>query len=102
MEKDTHITEVQFRIFQNEVIAVFPYEIGSLGGNGRDVCVSCYQHLGQHSGCMWDINNFSKKATFEQYKDLKLDLENNFGYNLKVIQKRNHSKFLNALSDARK
>jgi hypothetical protein len=99
MQKDTHITEVQFRIFQNEVIAVFPYEIASIGNNPS---VMSYQHLGQHSGCIWYINNHSKKATFDQYKDLMVELENHHGYNLKVIQRRNHSKFLNVLADARK
>lgn len=102
MEKDTYITEVQFRIFQNEVIAVFPYEIDNVGGKDRPTTVSSYQHLGQHSGCIWYINNHSKKATFEQYKDLMIELEKQHGYNLKVIQRRNHSKFLNALVDARK
>ena len=89
MEKDTFITEVQFRIFKGEILAVFPYEIA-----GKNA-VTCYVHIGQHSDCMWDIVYYSKPAKPEQYKELFTELES-LGYNLKVIQKRNHSKYLKA------
>lgn len=99
MEKDKEITEVQFRILKGEVIAVFPYEIYNIGGKNKTPTVNSYMHNGQHSGCDWNINNFTKKATPEQYTSLLNELESNFGYNLKVIQRRNHSKFLDALVD---
>lgn len=87
MKQDTHITEVQFRIDKVEVFAVFPYEISNLSN------VTCYSHIGQHSTCIWNINNYSKSASIEQYSDLKKELEN-LGYNLKVIKRRSHKKYL--------
>ena len=89
MQKDKQITEVQFRIFKGEIVAIFPYDIYLAA------FVTSYARIGQHSACSWDINNFSKPATPEQYKDLKTELEN-IGYNLKVIKRRNHSKYLAA------
>jgi hypothetical protein len=82
-------TAVQFRLFKGEVIAVFPYEIES------STNVMCYAHNGQHSGCVWDINNFSKAAAEAQYLPLKNELEQ-IGYNLKVIKKRSHKTYLKA------
>ena len=82
-------TAVQFRLFKGEVIAVFPYEIEN------STNVMCYAHNGQHSGCCWNINNFSKAATEAQYLPLKTELEQ-IGYNLKVIKKRSHKTYLKA------
>jgi len=95
MQKDKQITEVQFRIFKGEVLAVFPYTIES------SLNVMSYAHIGQHSSCVWFINENSHTATPEQYEDLKTELEN-LGYNLKVIKRRNHSKYLAAYNASRK
>jgi hypothetical protein len=81
------LTAVQFRLFKGEVIAVFPYQIEN------STNVMSYAHNGQHSGCNWDINNFSKAATESQYLPLKNELEQ-IGYNLKVIKKRSHKTYL--------
>ena len=85
--------DVQFRIFKGELIAVFPYEIYS-----RSCCVMCYAHVGQHSGCVWYINQFSKPATEEQYKDLLKELQA-IGYDVNIIKRRNHSKYLEAYDE---
>lgn len=79
--------EVQFRVLNGEVIAVFPYVIESIDS------VSSYMHVGQHSHCAWDINTFTKPATPNQYEPLKKELES-IGYDLKVIKRRDHSKYL--------
>lgn len=89
MKKNTEQTEVQFRLFRGEVIAVFPYIIET------DTSVMCYAHIGQHGGIVWDINSISKPATPEQYSDLQKELEG-IGYNLKLIKKRSHAKYLKA------
>lgn len=89
MKKDSYITDVVFRKFKDgEIMALFPYEIET----GRFVL--SYQHIGQHSGA--DYNHFilgTEPATPEQYADLKKELEN-IGYNLRVIKRRNYSKYL--------
>ena len=89
MKKDVEITQVQFRKFKGEIIAVFPYEIF------RGTLVNSYAHLGQHSGCMANINNVSKPATEQEYKPLLNELES-IGYNLQVIKRRSHKKYLQA------
>ena len=82
--------EVQFRVYKGEVIAVFPYVIES-----REDVMS-YMHVGQHSACGWNINEFSKPATPKQYESLLNELIS-IGYdNLKVIKRRDHSKYLKA------
>lgn len=85
--------DVQFRKFKgdynNQVTAVFPYVIE----NNFDVL--CYSHVGQHSGCHFDYVNMSKKATESEYLPLKRELES-IGYELNIIQKRSHKKYLNA------
>ena len=87
MKQDTQITEVQFRLFRGEVTAVFPYIVESPNN------VMCYVHLGQHSVCNWNFNAVSKPATADQYADLYNELIG-LGYNLKVIKRRSHRKFM--------
>jgi hypothetical protein len=82
--------EVQFRKFNNgDIIAVFPYEIWI------DSLVTSYMHVGQHSPAVWFINQSTKAATPEEYADLKAELER-IGYELKVIKRRNHARYLEA------
>lgn len=81
--------EIQFRIFKNEVIAVFPYII-----DGRNTVLS-YAHIGQHSGCIWDINRITKPAKETEYQNLLTELKSiYFDCNLVVIKRRNHQKYL--------
>lgn len=87
MNKDTHKTAVQFRKLKGEVIAVFPYEIQSRTN------VLSYAHNGQHSEASFDINSFTRPASPSEYNDLKTELEN-IGYNLEVIKKRSHKRYL--------
>jgi hypothetical protein len=91
--KDTHKTAVQFRKLKGEIIAVFPYEI-----EGRNTVLS-YQHIGQHGQDVWYINTFTRPALPSEYSDLKTELEN-IGYNLEVIQKRSHKRYLEAYHKA--
>jgi hypothetical protein len=90
--KDTHKTAVQFRKLKGEIIAVFPYEI-----EGRNTVLS-YAHNGQHSGATWQINTFTRPASPSEYLDLKTELEN-IGYNLDIIKRRSHKKYLQTLKN---
>ena len=81
-------TAVQFRLLKGEVIAVFPYILCS------DMNVLSYAHIGQHSACVWYINDFTKAATESQYLPLLNELKS-IGYdNLKVIKKRSHDTYM--------
>ena len=84
--------DVQFRVLRDEVIAVFPYEIFSITD------VMSYVHMGQHIGCAWYINTFTKPASEEQYKDLLKELQA-IGYDVNIIKRRNHSKYLEAYDE---
>lgn len=83
------LIKVQFRKFKGEIIAVFPYEIES------NTNVLNYAHIGQHSSCIWNINQFSKPANEVEYKDLLSELQS-IGYNLQVIKRRSHREYLKA------
>jgi len=95
MNKDTHKTAVQFRKLKGEVIAVFPYEI-----EGRDTVLS-YQHIGQHGQDVWYINTFTRPASPSEYEPIKRELEQ-IGYNLDIIKRRSHKKYLDAYHKANK
>jgi hypothetical protein len=92
MEKDNFITEVQFRKFKKggEIIAVFPYQIES------ENCTGSYMHLGQHSGCSWDINSNTTAAKPSEYKDLLQELIS-IGYDVKIVNRRKHYKYFKEL-----
>jgi hypothetical protein len=93
--KDTHKTAVQFRKLKGEIIAVFPYEI-----EGRNTVLS-YAHIGQHSEASWHINSFTRSASPSEYIELKTELEN-IGYNLDIIKRRSHKRYLDAYYSANK
>jgi hypothetical protein len=97
MKKDKHITEVVFRFDKTYgVFALFPYVIES-----QTNC-SSYAHVGQHSAAdYYHCITTCRPATEAEYKDLFKELENNIGYNLKVIKKINHQKWLQAYKDSR-
>lgn len=91
MEKDTQITEVVFRKFRKggDIIALFPYDIEI------NYCCSCYQHIGQHGTAGYQVViNMTVPAKPEEYADLKAELENCFGYNLKVVKKISHKRYM--------
>lgn len=88
--------KVQFLIdrdLPNSIFAFFPEEnyyskenIGYGGvtkDNWQDM-KNCYAHIGQHSACCVDYVKECKKATVEQYTELKTELES-IGYKLNVI-----------------
>jgi hypothetical protein len=99
MEKDKHVTEVIFRKFKDgDIIAFFPYEIESPQGY-----VMSYMHVGQHGSADYQgLISTTKLATEEEYADLKNELENHVGYNLKVIKKINSDKWRKAYEAHRK
>tara|TARA_R110000868_G_scaffold203969_2_gene451912 strand:+ start:3164 stop:3487 length:324 start_codon:yes stop_codon:yes gene_type:complete len=96
MIRDTEVTEVTEVIFRKEqdgsILAVFPYIIH------HGCTVTCYAHIGQHSACLYDEYAIGecKPATETEYRDLFNELENNVGYKLKVIKRRNYNKYLKA------
>lgn len=82
-EKDKEITPVIFRYDEkhDEIYAIFPFEIVDTNRN-----VMTYAHIGQHGvGDYEHMMNTSREATPEEYSDLKNELENRVGYNLKII-----------------
>ncbi len=83
--------EVVFRMWresgQDELIALFPYEIADYLGN----CCS-YMRVGQHASADYNhVMQHSRPATELEYLELHLELEN-IGYKLKVIKRRNHER----------
>ena len=92
--KDNYVTEVVFRKFKDgDVIALFPYQIETNEGQ-----VMSYMHIGQHGGATLDLINITKLASTEEYSDLKSELES-IGYNLKIMQKVNRRKYVDAVHD---
>lgn len=82
--------DVHFRIFKDgQVTAVFPYEIES------HTDVLCYSHVGQHSVCSNDYVHISKPVKDNSYIPLMNELKN-IGYELNVIKKRSHKKYMTA------
>jgi len=95
MKKDTHKTDVIFRVdktkdFENTIFALFPHI------KEHNNSVLYYQHIGQHSTADYDhCIKTSKLATENEYKNLFIELES-IGYNLNVIKKRNYKKYLHS------
>ena len=78
-------TEVKFyREPMREILAVFPKHKERNGY--RNDLMECYSHTGQHSTCAPEYLKKCRRATPEQYADLKRELETYpYNYNLKVI-----------------
>lgn len=73
--------KVVFRMFNGEVIALFPEE-KEYGGH-----INSYMHIGQHGAADYGhVIHKSRKATPKEYADLKAELKS-IGYNLDVKQK---------------
>jgi hypothetical protein len=78
---DTTIARVTFYMEGRTPLAVFK---GRRRSNGhRYDNYECYSHIGQHSQAAPEYIKRLKKATPEQYKDLKEELES-IGYQLIV------------------
>lgn len=89
-KQDEHETPVLFRVHRapmkhgSDVTAVFPCEPADYAGR----TMSCYAHIGQHSGCDFGWYHQTRPAKPEEYADLKRELESApYGYRLKVYQK---------------
>ena len=76
-------TKVVFRMFNEEVIAIFPTIPADLQRN----CLS-YLHIGQHGSADYEyVIDSSRQATSNEYADLKAELEE-IGYSPKVCLRR--------------
>ena len=64
------------------ITAVFPCEPATMSGD----TMSCYAHVGQHSGCSFGWYQRTRAATEAEYYDLFLELQN-IGYRLKVYRR---------------
>lgn len=88
-EQDKDETPVIFRAersgkFKGDVTAVFPCDPSDVNGYQ----MSCYAHIGQHSGCSLDWYHTTRAAKPEEYADLKRELESApYGYRLKVYSR---------------
>lgn len=91
-------TEVVFRKERdNQVVALFPYEVE----NKPKGLISCYAHLGQHSTADYrGVVNESKPANELEYKSLYNELIS-IGYKLNVVKKANGKKIALAFRTAR-
>lgn len=86
-EEKVEPTIVLFRVFQGEVLALFPAEAVHM----NPWMCSCYAHMGQHGSA--DVNmviHKSRRATPEEYADLKRELEQR-GYVLKIMLRNQYS-----------
>ena len=96
MKKDKFKTDVIFRNFKGEIIALFPYLISNYNGD-----VTCYAHMGQHSSADY-LHIISNSKPINNPKNLDLYKElSSIGYNLKVVKKQNYNKYLNELKNIR-
>lgn len=94
MDRDTMKTRVIFRKYKAKhnfgrkdvILALFPdIPFTSL----RNTC-QCYEFCGQHGEADYGhvVNVMTTKATSKEYMPLKTHLENDYGYNFDVKQKR--------------
>lgn len=72
-------TLVIFRKFENEIIALFPLELGT--NNPYDFL--SYEHCGQHSAADMLFVRRTKAASPSEYRDLARELRQ-IGYKLKI------------------
>jgi len=88
-------TEVIFRCWRSDVIALFPYEIADCDGN-----CSSYMTVGQHGSANYDaILSESRPAAIAEYAELETELTN-IGYNLKIVQRRHYMRYWKAVVEA--
>ena len=87
---ETYKIKVIFRKYkEGDIIALFPYE------PEFNYKIGCYQHIGQHGIADYDhVLEQTKLATFEEYKDLKKELEVCFEYEIETIKRVNRAKMI--------
>lgn len=70
--------------FKGDVTAVFPCDPADAHGHS----MSCFAHIGQHSGCSFEWYYTTRAATPAEYAGLKRELESApYGYRLKVYSR---------------
>jgi hypothetical protein len=77
-------TQVKFKKFKNDIIAIFPNELYNEILYGKEELMS-YMTLGQHGACCRSLLKL-KNANSEEYSSLKKELEL-IGYDLEVLNK---------------
>lgn len=87
MEQDQEFTPVVFRAersgpFKGDVTAVFPTMPADYAGRE----MTCYMHIGQHSGCSFGWLLKTRAAKPEEYADLLKELAS-IGYRPKVYKR---------------
>lgn len=85
MEQDTYETPVCFRKDRKrdpEITAVLPCEPHDVEGRH----MTCYAHVGQHSGCSWQWYYGTRAAKPEEYASLLAELVG-LGYRPKVYKR---------------
>ena len=88
MKKDKEVTKVIFKMARysdgsgEEVLAFFP------GASANPGNVMSYAHVGQHGEASYDffLKN-CRPCTEREYLSLKRELEENFGYRLKIVKR---------------
>ena len=81
MERETVVVVFRKEKFNGEIVAVFPHE------DYNRFLVSCYAHIGQHSGCSLDyVRKGTSPATPEEYAPLLRELKS-IGYD-PIIRKK--------------
>ena len=87
MKRDKEETKVIFKMAkypggERELIAFFP------GATANRGCIMCYTHMGQHGEAGEEFYALNcRNVTPKQYAPLKRELENLFGYRLKVVRR---------------
>lgn len=91
MKTQTKQTKVIFRMFQGEVLALFPAEASTVG---QPQFCSSYAHIGQHSAAdPIGVITDSRPASPDEYAPLKRELEQ-IGYTLDVKQRTSRTDYL--------
>lgn len=88
---DQYTTDILFRKWRGDIIALFPHEVCDYDGH-----VTSYMHVGQHGGADYKgIIRCSRPAKPEEYADLKRELEN-IGYRVNIVNRQNYDKYLHS------
>ena len=100
-EYNSEVVSVIFRTwkhgtFKGSVDALFPY----MPHSGLDHSITAFGEHGHASADYHYVLDRTRLSTPEEYKDLKLRLEE-IGYDLKVIKRINYDKFLQAFEDVK-
>jgi len=93
---DQYTTDVIFRKWKGEIIALLPHEVCDRSGS-----VTSYMHVGQHSGANYShIVRNSTLATEEEYSDLKKEMEH-IGYNIRIVKKQQYGRYIKDFNKVR-